>query len=434
MAKKHGLVGLFGGGDEESGKPPKLPPVVEDSNESHLERIAKKLEMKDALQSDDVETHHDPFGHNVVSNAPPPKAPASPFEALIGDPSEPEPFSEPAQSAPAHPEPAPRPEPAPEPVVEARRPAPEPEPAPAPIPEPTRIPEVIQTPTPAPTSGYQRVRAPLRRASSVPDKKILCFILEGGDERMRRRTLEALNEAAGIHDSIKLRALPQSPEAMNAVLAEAVAETDCDYAAFFHPGTEPADDWSIEVLLAFEDQPHMGGVSVRAANSDPLSPWARVSFFVDEAERQKGVARGFDTMVFKVSALADLGDDLGKAVRNGAVVHALLGQGQRLGTAPEARVKLATPTGRKEVMQHVREQARIAARIKAQGRNPAINILAAMMMPFSLPFRILAVRHAAKRAVGSTQFREVASKAAMAVFADRRVRFLTMLSPGKAEK
>ncbi|MEM9839955.1 MAG: hypothetical protein AAF830_12495 [Pseudomonadota bacterium] len=423
MAKKHGLVGLFGGDDTDGdNKPPQIPPVVEDSNESHLERIAKKLEMKDALQSDDVETHHDPFGQTVASDAPPPKTPASPFETLVG--ADPEPVVEPA--------PEPEPAPVPEPVVEVR--APQPAPEPEPIPEPTRVPDVIQTPTPAPATAYGRVRAPLRKTSSVPDKRILCFIVEGGDERLRRRTLEALNEAAGIHDSIKLRTLPKSAEAMNAVLAEAVAETDCDYAAFFQPGTEPADDWSIEVLLAFEDQPHTGAISVRAANSDPLSPWARVSFFVDETERQKGVARGYDTIVFRTSALADLGDQLGKAVRNGAVVHALLGQGQRIGTAPEARVKLATPTGRKEVMQHVREQARMAARIKAQGRNPVLNIFAALGMPFSFPFRILAVRKSAKRAVGGAQFREVASKAAMAVFADRRVRFLTLLSPGKAEK
>ncbi|MEM1379131.1 MAG: glycosyltransferase family 2 protein [Pseudomonadota bacterium] len=430
MAKKHGLTGLFGGDTDSNGKDVPLPPVVDDPDASPFERLAQKLALDDPFDAPDVETHHDPFGRSVPAEPP----------VLAEPPAKPEPAPEP---------PVARAEPAPEPA----KPAPQPEPEPAPQPafaaaaarampeiiepqrEPAPRPVEAYAPAPAPAGkpAFKRVRAPLKNRAAVPDKGILCFILEGGDERLRRRTLEALNEAAGIHGSISLRALPREREAMNQALSEAMAETDCEYVAFFHPGTEPADDWTIEVLLAFEDQPNVGAVSVRAANSDPLSPWARVSFFIDEAERQKGVARGFDTIVFRASALKDLDDKIGVAVRSGAVVHAISGQGQRIGSAPEARVKLATPTGRKEVMQHVREQARIAARIKAQGKNPVLRIFSALFIVFGYPFRILAVRAAAKKAVGASQFREVASKAAMAVFADRRVRALTTLSPGKAE-
>jgi hypothetical protein len=152
---------------------------------------------------------------------------------------------------------------------------------------------------------------------------------------------------------------------------------------------------------------------------------------MDEAERQIGIARGFDTMVFRVSALRELGDQLGVAVRNGNLVPAIQGRGHRIGNAPEARVSLLTPSKRRDVLDHVREQARLAARIKAKGRGPLRRTLSAAGIMLSVPMRIMAVRSAAKRSIGSTQFREVASKATMAIFADRRVRALTMLKPGR---
>jgi len=416
MAKEHGLVGLFGNnGDDDKAKGSDLPPVLDDSNASPLERLAKKLGDADpyAEPAEKEQIHHSPFGLSVPEEPPVAKEPAPVVE--------PEPT----------PEPAPAPEPTPEPV-QVMEPVAEP-PAPiAPDPEPRPEPSYVP-PAPVARSNFKRTRSPLKSKLANPDQGILCFVLEGGDDRLRRRTLEALTVAAGHHGAIKLHALPNDIAGMNAAIEDAMANTDCVYAAFFNPGTEPADDWAFEVQLAFEKNPSAAAVSVRASNSDPLSPWARVSFFIDEVERQKGVARGFDTVVFRIDALQELGDKLAFAIRNGEAVHALQGQGQRTGTAVEARVKLATPTGRKEVMQRVREQARMAARIRAKRMNPIFRIFAAIFIVIGFPFRILAVRKAAKKAVGSAQFREVASKATMAVFADRRVRALTMLSPGKGE-
>lgn len=411
MSKKHGLAGLFSGSgdDGEDNKAPDLPPVLDDADASPMERLAKKLELKEAFE-DDFPMDHDPFGSPIDTSGP-----QAPFAAeddvqsrLFGAPALPD---EPAEIAPP----------------DAATPA-APQPAAAPEPAPTPARAYTETTAPQPR---RPVRSPLKPTRAAPDKGVLCFILEGGDERMRRRTLEALNEAAGHYGAINLRALPTEPEAMNAALSAALEETDCLYAAFLSPGTEPAGDWSLEVQMAFEEAPNSAGLAVRAANSDPLSPWARVSFFIDEAERQRGSTRGFDTMVFRVAALRDLGDDLGFMLRNGELIHALQKQGLKIGKAPEARVQLATPTGRKEVMARVREQARLLARLKAKRMNPAMRMISSLLILLSYPVRIMSVRTAAKRAVGTTQFREVASKAAMAVFADRRVRAMTMLNPGK---
>jgi hypothetical protein len=82
-------------------------------------------------------------------------------------------------------------------------------------------------------------------------------------------------------------------------------------------------------------------------------------------------------------------------------------------------------------MRRVRRQARQSAWLQARRTNPVARLFLAPAMFLSVPFRLLAVRKAAKESVGGTQFREVASKALMAVLADRRVRAMTLLSPGK---
>ncbi|MEM1409601.1 MAG: hypothetical protein AAGG79_02505 [Pseudomonadota bacterium] len=428
MAEDHGLSGLFGNKGDDKKKAPDLPPVVDDADASPLERLAKKLGDQDpyADTSSDDELHHSPFGLTVpqadaaAAAAPEAEAPAPP--EIAPDPKPPVAEAPKRVAAPA-------PEPVAPPVSEPPVSTPPPPPAAAPsAPEPTLSAPLPDPERPAPMAAV------LPDASQASESGILCFLMEGGDDRLRRRTLEALNEAAGHHGAIKLRSLPLEPMAADRALHEAMRDTDCAFAAFFHPGTEPADDWALEVHQAFARQPSAAAVSARAANSDPLSPWARVSFFIDEAERQTGFARGFDATVFRVKALRELGDDLGRAVRNGEVVHALEGQGQKIGVAVEARVKLATPTNRKDVMIRVREQARMAARIKAKGRNPLLRVFSAMFIMLGFPLRLFAVRRAAKKAVGTSQFREVASKATMAVFADRRVRALTMLSPGRGNR
>lgn len=258
---------------------------------------------------------------------------------------------------------------------------------------------------------------------------ILCFLLDSDDDRARKRTLAALNVAAG-NGSVSLRTLPSDPDLMDQTLEEALDQTECGLVAFLSAGTEPADDWAIECQRAFDGAPRTAAMTVRGANADPLSPWARVAFFMDEAERQKGIAVGFDTMVFRKAALREMGDKLGQAVRTGALVSAVQGRGHRIGKAPEARVSIATPSARPEVMARVKDNARLAARLRAKGKSAPRRFLAAVSVMLSYPFRIMAVRAAAKRSVGSIQFREVASKAAMAVFADRRVRAATLIKPG----
>ncbi|MCQ8184584.1 hypothetical protein [Parvularcula maris] len=259
---------------------------------------------------------------------------------------------------------------------------------------------------------------------------ILCFLVSGDDDRGRKRTLEALNVAAG-NGAVRLRSLPEEPEEMDRVLEDALSTTDCDYVAFLSGGTEPADDWALECSKAFAELPKTGALSVCAANADPLSPWARVAFFMDEAERKKGRSQGSDTMVFRKSVLRELHEQLGPILRDGHLLDAISGRGHRINPATEARVSIATPSDRREVMRRVRLQAKRSASLQARKMNPVVRYLMVPAMFLSSPFRLMAVRKAAKEAVGGAQFREVASKAMMAVLADRRVRAMTLLTGGK---
>jgi hypothetical protein len=288
------------------------------------------------------------------------------------------------------------------------------------------------------TDTMERVRPqaaamPLPRTAPPAEAQeggILCFLLTGDDDRGRKRTLEALNVAAG-NGAVRLRSLPEDPDEMDRVLEDALSTTDCDYVAFLSGGTEPADDWALESAKAFAELPRTGALSVCAANADPLSPWARVAFFMDEAERKKGRSQGSDTMVFRKSVLRELHEQLGPILRDGHLLNAISGRGHRISPATEARVSIATPSDRREVMRRVKLQARRSAKLQARKMNPVMRLLMVPAMFLSAPFRLMAVRKAAKEAVGGAQFREVASKAMMAVLADRRVRAMTLLTGGK---
>ncbi|WP_198912275.1 glycosyltransferase [Parvularcula mediterranea] len=440
MTKDHGLSGLFGEDgsirvkDRKNDEPApaveeELPPVLEDADRSPLDMLADKIGMGDPEPT-------------------PPPAPPAPAPVA------------------AKPEPTPEPKPAEVPANpldaamsggEERRAAPEPADAEpqaydpfaaafaagsmaaseqserrAPDPAPVHTPEASTPPTERETVAPKLEPASMRPASAE-NGGILCFLVPSDNDRGRRRTLEAINVAAG-NGAVRLRALPADPDAMDQVLEEAVSSAECDFVAFLSAGTEPADDWALECVRAFEEMPSAGAVTVRAANADPLSTWARVAFFMDEAERQKGRSRGFDTMVFRRSALNEIGEKLGFAVRNGRLVSAVEGRGHKIALATEARVSISTPSDRREVFRYIREQARLAARQSARQKNPVSRLFTALFILAGYPFRILAVRKAAKRSVGTTQFREVASKIAMAVFADRRVRATTMLFPGKDKR
>ncbi|MEM9810634.1 MAG: hypothetical protein AAF788_05350 [Pseudomonadota bacterium] len=261
---------------------------------------------------------------------------------------------------------------------------------------------------------------------------ILCFILYDTVGGRRSRTLAALNVAAGM-GSVRLVALPQNAAELDKTLIDALSNTDCSLVAFLSPGTEPADDWAVECQMAFHQAGKVGGVSVRAANSDPLNPWSRVAFFVDEAERQRGMAQGIDTVVFRREALMELGNRIGEAVRTGQLLTAIEGRGHRIGRAVEARVSLAEPETKKDVLAQVRRRAELAGTNRARGKNILFRLVLATFTLASYPFRILSVRKSAKRSVGSTQFREVLPKAAVAIWVDRRVRAFTILRGGKKD-
>jgi hypothetical protein len=382
MSKDHGLAGLFGDDGTlitnrrtrepepaEKAAPDDLPPVLDDADKSPLARLSDQIGY-DYSHRDDERS---------------------------GDE-----FAEPH---------APELEPAPEPAPKAAK-------APKAAPEKRRGLDFEDAYDPYPPSE---------------ESGVLCFLIESDSDRLRRRTLAALNMAAG-NGSVRLRLLPSQPDEMDRVLEEALADTDCSLVAFLSPGTEPADDWALECQNAFASAPRTAAMSVRAANSDPLSPWARVSFFIDEAERQRGVYQGFDTTVFRKSALEELGGRLGYALRTGQLIAAVQGRGHRVGLASEARVSLVTPSARRDVIRHVKDQTRMAAKRRAQGKFFLYRWYMAGWTLLSYPLHVLRVRKSAKRAIGGTQFREVAPKAAMAIFAERRVRALTWLFPGRKEK
>ncbi|GGY43317.1 glycosyltransferase family protein [Parvularcula lutaonensis] len=422
MGNDHGLSGLF---DEDGSvrvkKPaskksdaPKnddLPPVLDDADKSPLHLLADKIGF-------------DPSEGSAAPAPPPPpeKAPPAPEpepEAFAPELAPPPPPSRPAAPKPAAAE-APRYRPADDGGHDAFAAALGAEPVarqPAPVPE---------------MSAAKPAESLPRRGAPAPavGGSILCFLIPSDDDRARRRTLEAINVAAGT-GSVRLRSLPRDPSLMDEALFDALATSDSEFVAFLSAGTEPADDWAIEVQKVFEEYPSAGAVTVRAANADPLSPWARVGFFMDEVERQNGLASGLDTMVFRASVLREIGEQLGVVIRNGRLASAVEGRGHRIVTASEARVSIATPGDRREVIRHVKEQARLAARQRAKGKNPFTRFILAAGILLGYPFRIMTVRAAAKKSIGSTQFREVASKAAMAILADRHTRARTMLFPGK---
>lgn len=442
MNKDHGLSGLFGEDgsirvkdrkhdDPEQAVDEELPPVLEDADRSPLDMLADKIGMDDPeptpppapSKPEPVSAEAEPA---LGPTPEPADVPTNPLDAAMSVGAE-----HPAPMEPAKEEPQ-----AYDPFAGAfaagSMAASEQSERRAPPPGPALAPEVETPPTERKSVTPQRGPAAMPPASAE-NGGILCFLVPGDNDRGRRRTLEAINVAAG-NGAVRLRALPADPDAMDAVLKEAVSSAECDFVAFLSAGTEPADDWALECARAFEEMPSAGAVTVRAANADPLSTWARVAFFMDEAERQRGRSRGFDTMVFRRSAINEIGDKLGFAVRNGRLVSAVEGRGHKVVPATEARVSISTPSDRREVFRYIREQARLAARQSARQKNPVSRLFTAIFILAGYPLRILAVRKAAKRSVGKTQFREVASKIAMAVVADRRVRATTMLFPGKDKR
>lgn len=429
MANDHGLSGLFGEDgnvrvkkpepSKEASKNDDLPPVLDDADKSPLDLLADKIGG-----FDDEEKAAKPV-------APTPPPPAAHREAV------PEPEASPPELAPP---PAAEARPAEPPRLQRRddepyyqRPAEPSEDGHDAFAAALGASGVVRQAPATPKMSAAKPAAPLPTRGAAPEHLpggILCFLLPSNDDRARRRTLEAINVAAGT-GAVRLRSLPREPGLMDEALLEALATTDCDLVCFLSAGTEPADDWALEIQKVFQEYPSAGAVTVRAANADPLSPWARVGFFMDEVERQRGLAGGFDTMVFRASALREIGEQLGVAIRNGRVVPAIEGRGHRVVTASEARVSIATPGDRREVIRHVKEQAKLAARQRAEGKNPVVRFILAIGTLLSFPFRVLTVRKAAKRSIGSTQFREVASKAAMAILADRHTRARTLMFPGK---
>lgn len=445
MANDHGLSGLFGqDGEMRSKEPAKpavepeteadLPPVLDDADKSPLAMLADKIGLEEEQDVPPAAPAEPPAPVAEAAPEPEPVATAEVEDTAVAEPALDDdqvydPFGAAMNAAEAEEAPAQEPETLAA-AVAAAAPAAEPKP---PAPEEKAHPNAgpISRRQIGPRLGPEARGHKAFTAEAMPNQGgILCFLVMGGDGKGRRRTLEALNVAAG-NGGVRLRALPHDAETMDEVLDDALATTDCAYVAFLSSGTEPADDWANECAAVFRDLPRAAGVSVRAANSDPLSPWARVAFFMDEAERHDGRSGGFDTMVFRLSALQELEDKLGPAIRNGRLIAAVEGRGHEIAEAAEARVTISTPSDRKEAIKYVREKARMAARASARRKNFLIRPFIAMGIVMGYPFRILKVRKAAKHAVGSTQFREVASKAAAAVFADRRVRAWTMLFPGK---
>ena len=262
---------------------------------------------------------------------------------------------------------------------------------------------------------------------------ILCFLLDDPIGGRRMRTIAALNVAAGM-GSVRLRTLPPDPDEMDEALFDALQSTDCELVAFLSPGTEPADDWAVECQMAFTQSPRMSALAVKPGNADPLNPWARTAFLLDMAERQMGKMRSADTMVFKREALDDLGPELGEAFRGQRLVRALEDRGHRIGTAIEARVVLAEPEGKKDVLELVRENGRAATRLSAARKNVIVRFIYAFCILVGYPFRLIAIGNAAKKSVGRELFKELFPKAMAAVWADRKARAATMLRPGKSKK
>ncbi|MEO1041883.1 MAG: hypothetical protein AAFX52_06300 [Pseudomonadota bacterium] len=259
---------------------------------------------------------------------------------------------------------------------------------------------------------------------------ILCFLLDDPIGARRMRTIAALNVAAGM-GSVRLRTLPAEPEEMDLAIFDALQESDCELVAFLSPGTEPADDWALECQLAFTQAPRLSAIMVKQGNADPLNPWARTAFLLDIADRQMGKMRGADTMVFKREALEDLGPDLGQAFRSRQLVRALEDRGHRTGHAVEARVVLAEPEDKKDVLDQVRDNARAATRLSAAKKNFLIRPIYAFFILAGYPFRLMAVGKAVKKGIGREMMDELFPKAMAAVWADRKARAATMLRPGK---
>ncbi|MEM6912797.1 MAG: hypothetical protein AAF511_02340 [Pseudomonadota bacterium] len=259
---------------------------------------------------------------------------------------------------------------------------------------------------------------------------ILCFLLDDPIGAQRMRTIAALNVAAGM-GSVRLRTLPADPEQMDLAIFEALQETDCELVAFLSPGTEPADDWALECQLAFTQAPRLSAIMVKQGNADPLNPWARTAFLLDIADRQMGKMRSADTMVFKREALEDLGPDLGQSFRSRQLVRALEDRGHRTGNAVEARVVLAEPEDKKDVLDQVRENGRSATRLSAAKKNILVRPIYALAIVLGYPFRLMAVGGAVKKATGREMMDELFPKAMAAVWVDRKARAATMLRPGK---
>ncbi len=262
---------------------------------------------------------------------------------------------------------------------------------------------------------------------------ILCFLLDDPIGGRRMRTIAALNVAAGM-GSVRLRTLPPDPDEMDEALFDALQSTDCELVAFLSPGTEPADDWAIECQLAFTQSPRMSALAVKPGNADPLNPWARTAFLLDMAERQMGKMQSADTMVFKREALDDLGPELGDAFRGRRLVKALEDRGHRIGKAVEARVVLAEPEGRKDVLEMIRENARAATRLSAARKNIIVRLIYAFCILVGYPLRLIAIGNASKKSGGPELFNDLLPKAMAAVWADRKARATTMLRPGKSKK
>ncbi|MEM6747336.1 MAG: hypothetical protein AAF608_07945 [Pseudomonadota bacterium] len=262
---------------------------------------------------------------------------------------------------------------------------------------------------------------------------ILCFLLDDPIGGRRMRTIAALNVAAGM-GSVRLRALPADAEEMDEALFDALQSTDCELVAFLSPGTEPADDWALECQLAFTEAPRMSAMAVKPGNADPLNPWARLAFLLDMAERQMGKMRSADTMVFKREALEDLGPEIGETFRSRQLVRALENRGHQIGSAVEARVVLAEPEDKRDVLELVRENARAATRISAARKNIVVRVVYAACILLGYPFRLMAIGGAAKKATDRELFKDLMPKAMTAVWVDRKARASTMLSPGVKRK